>query len=597
MLFYMTTKTRFRALVVTPLAAVFALAAWQTASPLQAQRTLGSVPSGSALIDFRVVGSDGKPVTDLKPEDVTIGVDGRNRVIQALRIVQIGDGGATSALPAPFGTNVLPEGQRNVMVLFNDASIRAGQESDVKAATSRFVSTLGSNDAVGLMTTPRGSIRIDPTTDRGVFNAGLEKVVGQAAPMETAEDFTCKTREVLDELRGLFGSLGAQTTPTYVLFFSAGLAAPVTSAAQLRESSACELRVDSYQNLAGVAAAARVQMYVLQPEGLTTSRPGDEGLESLAGVTGSRRYWIGSSGQSVLDQIAVETSAYYVATVALEDVERNGQPHRLDVAVARPDTRTLAHSQIVLGAPSPEGRGGRGGRGGAPPAPSPRDMLRTVAQFRDLPLRVGGVASRLDPSQSKLKVIAMMQPIEAVTLTAASAALIKGDRLVSQWTAQPEELGRELVFAALTADPGKYRLRMAATDSTGRAGAADYEIDVSLHAADTTQVSGVWTFSNASGQMAPVLQYSDEESAIAYFELYGQPPPNFFARLELARTMDGEAIAAPQLQAAPGAQGSGMFMITGQIPLAALEPGDYVIRLTLGTDPRATLVRTLRKVQ
>jgi hypothetical protein len=38
-------------------------------------------------------------------------------------------------------------------------------------------------------------------------------------------------------------------------------------------------------------------------------------------------------------------------------------------------------------------------------------------------------------------------------------------------------------------------------------------------------------------------------------------------------------------------------MITGQIPLAPLEPGDYVIRVTLGTDPQATLVRTLRKVQ
>lgn len=594
MLSHMKTNTRFRALVITSLAAVFALAAWQTASPLEAQRTLGSVPSGSALIDFRVVGSDGKPVTDLKPEDVTIGVDGRNRVVQALRIVQIGDGGATSALPAPFGTNVLPEGQRNVMVLFNDASIRAGQESDVKAAISRFVSTLGSNDAVGLMTTPRGSIRVDPTTDRAALNAGLEKVVGQAASMETVEDFTCRTREVLDELRGMFGGLRAQASPTYVLFFSAGLAAPVTSAAQLRASSACELRVDSYQNLAGVAAAARVQMYVLQPEGLTTSHPGDEGLESLAGVTGSRRYRIGSSGQSVLDQIAVETSAYYVATVALEDVERNGQPHRLDISVARPDTRTLAHNQIVLGALAAEGRGGRGG---APAPPSPRDMLRTAAQFRDLPLRVGGVASRLDPGQSKLKVIAMMQPIESVTLTAASAALIQGDRLVSQWTAQPEELGRELVFAALTADPGKYRLRMAATDSTGRAGAADYDIDVSLHAADTTQVSGLWTFSNASGQMAPVLEYSEEESAIAYFELYGQPPPNFYARLELARTLDGEAIAAPQLQAAAGAQGSGMFMITGQIPLAPLEPGDYVIRVTLGTDPQAKLVRTLRKVQ
>jgi hypothetical protein len=31
--------------------------------------------------------------------------------------------------------------------------------------------------------------------------------------------------------------------------------------------------------------------------------------------------------------------------------------------------------------------------------------------------------------------------------------------------------------------------------------------------------------------------------------------------------------------------------------MAELEPGDYVARVTLGTDPRVTLTKTIRKVQ
>ncbi|HUF48317.1 MAG TPA: hypothetical protein VMM93_10915 [Vicinamibacterales bacterium] len=588
----MSQTSSFRVLPALVVPAAAAAVLWAVASPLSAQRTIGGVPSGAALVDFRVLGTSGEPVRDLRADEVKITVDGRDRVVQAVRLVEVSAAAAAApALPLPYGTNVAPEGQRNVMVLFNDASIRAGQEPDVKAAISRFVATLGPADNVGLLTTPRGSVRLDPTTDRAAFAAALEKVVGQAAPTESADDFTCRTREVLDELRALFTSLSASTSPTYTLFFSAGLAAPTTEGARIGQetSSACELRVDSFQNLSRAAAAGRVQMYVLQPEGLSTPRPGNEGLENLAGVTGSRLYRIGSSGQSVLDTIAAETSAYYLATVALEDVERNGQPHALGITVSRPDTRVLAQNQLVLGsAPA--------AAGGAASTSTPRDMLRTTAAFRDLPLRVGAYASRNQPGESRLKVIAILEPVESVTLTAASAGLVTGDgRLVAQWTAQPEELKQPMVFAALLAEPGEYRLRMAATDSTGRAGAVDFPVNVTLHTADTVQVSETWTFSTATGQLMPALHYTGDDTAMVLFELYGAPPEDFFAQAELARTADGPALQTPRLQAAQG--GEGFLRIVAQFPLAELEAGDYVARFTLGTNPRINLTRTIRKVE
>ncbi len=567
------------------------VAALLLAAPLAAQRTIGGVPSGAVLVDFRVLAADGQPVADVKAEEVQVTVDGRQRVVQAVRYVKMGEGAvAAPGVPPPFGTNLVPEGQRNVMIVFNDGSIRAGQEGDVKAAISHFVSTLGPNDQVGLATTPKGAISITPTTDRAQFSAGLEKVVGRAAPMASQEDFTCDTRDVLNEMRALFEGLAGRNAPTYVLFFSAGLAAPTTASAPIgsqTRSSACELRPDSFQDLATAASTARAFTYVMQPEGLTSPLPGDEGLENLAGVTGSRRYRIGSSGQAVLEGIATETSAYYVATVGLEDVERNGQPHRLEVTVNRPNTRIMHQASLVLGQPAAAGEAS---------TPTPRDMLRTEAQFPALPVRVGGYASRNQPGDSKLRVIAMLEPLETVELTAASAGLVSADgRLVAQWTAQPQELKAPMVFAALLADPGEYRLRMATTDSAGRAGAADFSLNVTLHQADTVQVSEAWTFSTATGQLMPALEYRGDETAMVLFELYGQPPAGFFAKAELAKTPDGPVLQNPQLQAAPG--GEGFFRITAQYPMADLEPGDYVAILTLGNDPQVKLIKTIRKVQ
>lgn len=595
----MELKARRRLLfTLLSVSAVLAAAAWVGTVPADAQRTIGRPPAGAAVVDFRVLGADGAPLKDLTADQVTISVDGRQRAIQSLKLVEVG--GAAGEAPAtavapPFGTNVMPEGQRNVLVMFNDQSIKAGQEADVKTAISQFVSSLSADDRVALMTTPRGNVRTEFSTDREAFNTALGNVVGRAAPMENADQFTCDTRNVLDELRGIFTGLGAQTVPTYVMFFSAGLAAPTTQAANIggETGSACELRVDSYQNLATAAAAGRVQMYVLQPEGLTTPQPGNEGLENLAGVTGGQLYRVGSSGSSILQRIAQETSSYYLATIGLEDVPRNGQPHRLEVTVARPGARTVAHSEIVLGSAN---------AGEDAKTPTPQDMLRTEAAFRDLPLRVGGYASRNQPGDSKLKVIAMLEPMESVTFTAVSAGLVTADgRLVAQWTANEEELKMPMVFAALLADPGTYRLRMAATDSAGRAGAADFNIDVKLHKADTVEVSETWTFSTASGQLMPALTYSGDDTAMVLFELYGQPPPGFFAQVELAKTPDGPALQAPQLQAVPGDPNAppeqAFFRIVGQFPLADLEPGDYVARFTLGKDPQVKLLRTIRKIE
>jgi hypothetical protein len=57
------------------------------------------------LIDFAALGKDGRPLVDLRPEDVTVKIDGKTRPVRSLRLVQVGSPLSASGLPTPFGSN------------------------------------------------------------------------------------------------------------------------------------------------------------------------------------------------------------------------------------------------------------------------------------------------------------------------------------------------------------------------------------------------------------------------------------------------------------------------------------------------------------
>ena len=98
--------------------------------------------------------------------------------------------------------------------------------------------------------------------------------------------------------------------------------------------------------------------------------------------------------------------------------------------------------------------------------------------------------------------------------------------------------------------------------------------------------------------MAPTMQFKDEASAVGYVEIYGQLAGKVSARMELAATVDGPAIKKIQ----PGGQTTSeadKFLLIGEIPIADLKPGDYVVRafVSLEGQPEGRVIRTLRKVQ
>jgi hypothetical protein len=544
-------------------------------------------PSDAINIDFLASTNDGRPVTDLKPEEVTLRVDGRPRTLRGLQLVRhessAGGGAAASPPPMPFAVNNAADNSRAILFLIEDASIRANSGRAVRDAITQFLKGVSSRDRIGLVTLPQPTVSVDlgPGVDRTM--EALQRVNGRA-PGTTSE--TCRTRDTLEALRNTLSGLAGAETPTTVMIFSGGLIGSARSGAQTG-SGQCDLTTEHYSSIGRVSSLGRAQVYVIHAEESVTGQ--SDGLESLAGVTGGQVLKLAVSGENAVERAARETSSYYVASFDPDPKERDGQDHRLELRLGRQDLHVRSRSVLTI----PKGDSARQlGK-----AVNPRDMVKQTTAFRDLPLRVVAYPSR--GSGDNVNIFIMAEPIDPSTkLTAGSAAIADKANKATTVSLDEKQLAARPITASLTGPPGTYRVRFAATDASGRGGAVDYTVNAELTQAGPLKLSGLVVAALRDKAMAPAMQFKDEATAVGYVEIYGQITGQVSARMEVAETVDGPAIKKIQ----PGGQKTSeadKFLLIGEIPIADLKPGDYVVRAFVNVEgqPEGRVVRTLRKVQ
>jgi VWFA-related protein len=473
-------------------------------------------------IDFLAVGPDGRPVKDLTPGQVTLRIDGRDRVIHGLQYVELGaadiatdrSGAIPRALPAPFGSNLLADAGRLVMIVVNHESISPGRERPARDGAIRFLRSLSPRDRVGLITLPRGATLVEPTRDHETIRTALLRITGQA-PQTTSpalqatvgipgqsstqvatSERACMTRLTLESLAGLLQSLDPPDEPKTIVFISSGLSTPTRDAPTTRGPGQCEVKSEHFEHVAQAAHATRAHFYLIQPHELiidsardvmqdvTASRfsSSDDalaGLQNLAGVTGGEIFRLTTAApEPVFHRVATETSGYYVIDFRPEPDERNGLSHRVEVRVAAPDVAVRHHPQIMLA--RVEARKD-------PKFLTPHDMLRGVRRFRTLPLRA--IAYPLQGPEG-LGVLAVAEPMDpSVRLSSAAMGLVDGrNRLVRQWTANKGDLDNASLLANFPVAPGNYRLLVAAIDTNGRHGTVEYSFTADLTPAGPAQV-------------------------------------------------------------------------------------------------------------
>jgi VWFA-related protein len=560
-----------------------------------------ALPASEAVtsVDFRVTSGDGTPVTDIAASEVTVRVDGKTRVIRALRLQATHDVPQTDQ---PYGTNGLTSDGRSVVIAVDEQSFRTGREQPLREAVHSLMPRLGPRDRVLLVTLPFGSVKVPFTTDHARVRRAIDTTVGQRPQGETGSEMACRTRRVLESTAGFLDLLRFAEGPTSVVFFSGGMAGPRRDAVATLAPGMCELRAEDFARVGRAAALGRANFYVVHPDdmqapistqsltsaGFVGSDNPYEGIEHLAGVTGGRRLPTLSAGAAALGRVAREIAAYYVADLAPQPGERDGRLRPLNVRVERSGATVSFRPQIAFGPPS----------GAAPvtseSTPGVRGMLASSDPFPGLPLRVAAFTSIGEAG--KVKVVALAEPADPTTIfSAVSAALFDADgRPVAQWTAaDPTEVP---LGGAMLVDRGLYRLRVAATDNQGRAGAADYAFDAQLTRAGSLQFSGVVLGISRAGVVIPKLQFAAERVALASIEFEGElTGTKLTIGLEVARTPDGPAILSAPL--AVERVGERHYAASGALAIGALPPGDYTVRAVIAQDGAtlATITRVLRK--
>ncbi|HEY7498459.1 MAG TPA: hypothetical protein VH740_08095 [Vicinamibacterales bacterium] len=605
------------AIVCAACAAARAIGPTEQPAPIAAQhaRALDTVP-----IDFYAVSTDGAPVMGLKAEEVQLRIDGRVRPVKWIEWVPVADApatdGAASAapIPPPFGSNAAADTGRSFIFAIENDSFRPGRERPLRAAVERFLAALSPRDRVALVTMPYGGFKINLTNDFDRVRVELAKIGGQGSSTETGSEMACRTRRTLESLVGLVSGFGGLEGPAHVVFVTSGMAGPRRDNVVMLAPGMCELTVDMFAQVGAAAGAGRASFYVLQPEDLMI-KPGAnqteniagvgfrgsdnplEGIEHLAGVTGAPRLHLSATGETTLVRIARETSSYYVLGFEPQANERNGASRQLDVKVMREGVAVRARPNITI--PRPRDRPASTAK---PQAVTPRSMLREAKTFRDLPLRGVGYVSH-NPDDGRLKVVCVVEPSEPdAQLTAAAAGLFdESGRLIAQWTADQKNLASTPVMGALVAPkPGTYRLRVAATDGAGRSGSADYEVAAALAPVGALKVSSLVLGLSRSGGFVPRMQFGAEPVAIGYLDVYGNATGlALTVSAEIARSVDGPPLGQPIPGALRPVIGEERTIATVALPIGALPPGDYVVRVSVSSPGQtpARVVRTLRKLR
>ena len=565
-------------------------------------------------VDLQAFGQDGGPVPDLRPDELTLSVNGRPRPIKSFQYVRVGSTLGTPGnlgaptVAAPFGSNYVGDAGRTIILIIENESLRATVARPATNAAAKFVAALSPRDSVALVTMPRGGLQVDLTRDHAHVRELLAGISGQGSTRTTERENGCRTRDTLIALTGLLEGLIGLDVPKTIVFVSSGLLTPRRDAPQTGPPGQCEIQSVHYDNVGRAAIEARANFYVIRPEDFvidsaanafadpTASRfrsTNEEmaGLESLAGVTNGLSMRLTPTDHTAFNRIIRETAGYYLAAFDPEPSERNGLSHRVDVHVARPGVTVRVRPRLAIAKPAART---------SMPLPTPHAMLRDGRMYRDLPLRAAAFVSST-PDQAKLKVIAVAEPLDhAASLTSASFGLIDSrGQLIAQWTANERELSRVPVMSAGLAPPGAYRLRVAAVDNSGRRGATDYEFEAYLTDAGKFTASAL-VLGVSRGFFVPRLQFLHEPTAMGFFEIYGSFPSNqtVKAALEIAPTEKGEAsIRVPAYLGT--STDPGRRVITGVVPIAGLPPGDHVIRGVVLVDGKevAQVTRTLRKAR
>jgi len=473
-------------------------------------------------------------------------------------------------------------------------------------------------------------VRVDPQS--GGLQIGDDKdMMERSFNARNAMGTLRKLTEFMANVRGRRKAL---------LLVGEGIDFDIHEAVGLAGSTASAVLLDTHDAIAS-ASRGNVSIYAIDPRGLSdggedlitqssTFPEQGAGLQSmqreltlsqnslrvLAAETGGFAAVNRNDFNSAFDRIVQENSQYYLLGYYSTNSRRDGRFRKIEVRVKRPGLRVARYRK---GYYEPRGR--------RPADPAPGTMTPALSAAIASPLPVAGmplkvfagaykgeapnaaVAVVIELDASKLDFVeangTFNEGLEiANAATNSTGKVFPGERSTANLALKPDtyKAATERGFRVLTQvnlPPGKYQLRLAAANKTGKSGSVLYDLEIPDFYKAPFVMSGV-ALTSASASLAPTVRAKNPlgdflpgppvatrefvagDTLMFFTEFYengSNNPHKVDLKAEL-RAGDGRVVLTASEERESGeVKGGGGYGFAGRLPLSDLTPGLYVLHV------------------
>ncbi len=602
-------------------------------------------------VDVTVLDRNGEPIADLAADRFDVTVDGSPRRIVSAHFVPHRT--VPLASPAPdhwltttehFTSNEGVDPGRLILMAVDQAHIRRVEGLPALRAAASFVDALDRSDKVAAAPINHGGA-IEFTTEHAAVKRYLQRLTGEATFMplhftiglSEALAIADGSRTRLDQVvvRECGQPLGRYENPARMADANAlrdpcpvqveqegrAIAQQARTDARLTldalgrliarlgeidgtktlvllsEGLVAEPQLIDLTSLGVAAQAARVTVHVLQLEVPVLDASTDtvsptlyadlqlkaDGLARLAGSARGGLFRLVGDDPYPFRRILNEISGHYLIAFEAAAGDRDGRAHRIAVNVRGGAATVRARPAFRIPA------------GHAPAAPDSElvRLLRNPRTATELPLRLAAYTFR-DSTGERLHVLVASEldlPHGAEEVTA-GFVLIDNRGVIAASGGGRTKGGRFQASASVPA--GRYTLKAAAIDATGRGGSVERRVDAALAGTDAMQWSDLMLAeppADPAAALRPLVLRVSGDRAVAYVEAYGAAGVSGGeVRMEI---LSDRAASLRTIGGRITSSAAGRLAITADIPVRDLEPGSYLasVHVALPGVPAQKLTR------
>lgn len=636
-----------------------ALLSGQSGSPAQTpQSPIFRTGVDLLTVDATVLDANGRQVTDLAAGDFTIEVDGDPRQVVSAEYIRMVDDVLAAPQPrravavAPelsfFSTNSATRTPgRIILILVDEGNIRAGMARSVMRSAVKFVDGLQPSDRVAVVAIPGPGVLVDFTIDHTKIREGMLQITGRqqaarnrfnislteafaivehsdallraqvllrecagiAVDLERCErEVEQEASEIVGEqrrqtdasiraMRNVIGSLAALEGPKSVILVSEGL---------VLEGLGGEV-----DDIAALAADVRASLDVLlldvpSVDAATRDRPTtpredrarqESGLETLAGLARGSLHRVPVTADFAFQRIMRQLAGYYLIGVEAATRDRDGRRHRISVKTTRRGLRVLSRRGFLAPA----------GPVATSPAEAVTRALKSPLALTEIPLRMATWTYQ-DQASSRVRVLMAVEierlAEQSLDYTTGFVVVDATNRVIANHvearTLVPVTGDADVAMfsGAIHLDPGRYLIRFAAADSSGRIASVERRVDAwQLTPNEMTIGDLIVAPTPAAGDsLQPAVEARVGGQLAALLEVYATTPAQLDgveATLDVLTNEAAQPVATTRMQHASSARPGAL---QADLDTSALPPGRYLARATIrqGGTVRGHLLRPLR---